>query len=141
QKPTCKIAPHHCVWVMNLEVITQKLYEFCNQMINDGEKGAEESKQQFTDLFSQIKIVQNQIIFYIACLFNQTSTLEIALNSIFGNPPDNLNKVSNHDLIQRLEPLFEYVNICIKVICENMDFKVCIKVLEKIYSFIINNLE
>lgn len=136
-----QITAVHCAWIMNLEVITIKLYDFCTQMMNDGEKGSEDSKHQFSDLFSYLKEAQSQLTNYIAIKYNQNPNLLKSLDEIILDPPENINKVSNNDIISRIEPLFDYTNNFVKTLCENLDFKVCIKVVEEIWKYLVDDIE
>lgn len=136
-----KIASEYCTWIMNLEVITLRLYEFCTHIVSDGEKGAEESKHQFGELFSRLRQAQDQVTYHIIYKFNQNPLLETALESFIGNPPENINKVSNNEILARMDPLFQYINSCVKILCENLDFKVCLRVIEQIYLFLIKDIE
>lgn len=136
-----KITNECCTWLMNLEVITLRLYEFCTNVVNDGEKGGEELKQQFGELFSRLKQAQDQVTDYIIHQFNQNPSLESSLDTFIGNPPDNINKVSNNDILARMDSLFQYINSSVKTLCENLDFKVCLKVIEQLYQILVRDIE
>lgn len=134
-----KISPKYMTWMMNFEAIAKKLYDFCTQMETDGEKGAESSKESFSDIFSFINQAEQQVIYHVICKFNQNPELEAAFESFLDNPPD-ASKLSTNDILQRMTPLFEYINASVKMLCENLDFKVCLRVVEKIWECVVEDL-
>lgn len=134
-----KILPIHMTWIMNLEAITKKLYAFCTQLEVDGEKGADNSKEAFSDVFSIINDAEQQLIYHILCKFNQNRELEASFEVFLGNPPD-ASKISTNDIVERMTPLFDYINSSVKILCENLDFKVCLRVIEKLWGCLVEDL-
>jgi hypothetical protein len=129
-----------CVWISTLETLSQKLYDFCKQMVSDGEKGAEEARAWFSDTFSQIQQLQAQLFQLIIKLINTNPSLELALDTLLSHSTD-VDKVTDADAMMRLEQLFDYINSRVEVLSAHLDYKVFLRLLEQIWLVIVKDVE
>jgi hypothetical protein len=129
-----------CVWISTIETLTQKLYEFCKQLVADGEKGADDARGWFGDTFSQLQTLQAQISQLIIKLINTNPSLELALDTLLSYSPD-VDKITDSDVRERLEPLFDYLNSRIDTLSSHLDNKVLIRLLEQIWLVLVKDIE
>lgn len=130
-----KLTQHMFTRIMNLEVITRQLYNFCMRTVEDGEKGSKGAVDHFSELFNTIKNEQTKFFYYLSYKFNETPSIKIIFQNLFENSPD-VSKISDEEVIKLFEPLFNYINDCVKLLCENLNFKVCLKALEYIIDIL-----
>lgn len=129
-----------CVWISTLETMSQKLYDFCKQISSDAEKGSEEVRGWFSDTFAQMQQLENQISQLIIKLVNTNPSLELALDTLLSYSPD-IEKVTDQDVLVRLEPLFDYIASRVETLSAHLDYKVFLRVMEQIWLLILKDIE
>lgn len=134
------IPAESCVWISTLQTISHKLYEFCKQISNDSEKGSEEVRGWFGDTFSQLQQLENQICQLIIKLINTNPSIELALDTLLTYSPD-IEKVTDADVLMKLEPLFDYIGARIEFLSSHLDYKVLLRLLEQIWLVILKDIE
>ena len=134
------IPAESCVWISTLQTLSHKLYDFCKQISSDAEKGSEEVRGWFGDTFSQMQQLENQISQLIIKLINTNPSLELALDSLLTYAPD-VEKVTDADVLMRLEPLFDYIGARVEFLSTHLDYRVLMKLLEQIWLVILKDIE
>lgn len=134
------IPAESCVWISTLETISHKLYDFCKQISSDSEKGSEEVRSWFGDTFSQLQQLENQICQLVIKLINTNPSIELALDTLLTYAPD-IEKVTDADVLLRLEPLFDYIGARVEFLSMHLDYKVLLRLLEQIWLVILKDVE